>query len=211
MGDTSITIGSWAVCPETTSQDWLSQYGQEGVKQKILERHADWDNSLLEWIRVSDAQSIKPWILYELPVGHSWNHRKGATLIGDSAHLMTPFAGEGVNAAMKDALELAEKISAALQNDGDLDEAVLEYENDLFPRAKQFQTKTMRNQTFIFSEDAPLSGVKILTKGVEEHFGKESWVGWVGSSQPVYALLFSFFWVRLNFGRWWKRWFGRTR
>ena len=37
-------------------------------------------------------------------------HRKGIALVSDSAHLMTPFAGKGVNTAMADGHNLAKQL-----------------------------------------------------------------------------------------------------
>ena len=39
-------------------------------------------------------------VLYMLPVGNRFEHRRGATCIGDAPHLMTSYSDEGVNLAM---------------------------------------------------------------------------------------------------------------
>ena len=83
--------------------------------------------------------------LYTLPVGHSWEHRAGATLIGDAAHVLNPPAGEGVNIAMQDSLLLSQAIIRAHESarqDGAslrsaLDPLIREFEVDMAGRAKR--------------------------------------------------------------------------
>ena len=65
-----------------------------------------------------------------LPVGHHWTHRRGLTLLGDAAHVMSPFGGDGVNNAMRDALELAQRLA----DTEDADRAVIAYEAEMFDR-----------------------------------------------------------------------------
>jgi 3-(3-hydroxy-phenyl)propionate hydroxylase len=61
--------------------------------------------------------------------------RRGrAFLLGDAAHMMPPFAGQGLNSGLKDAANLAWKLAAVLH--GELDERVLDsYERERRPHA----------------------------------------------------------------------------
>ncbi|KAG6909742.1 hypothetical protein DXG01_015730 [Tephrocybe rancida] len=134
------------------------------VQERVQKRYeeAGWAPDLYKWIGAADPASIRGWPLYEyvLPDGHVYTHRPGWTVLGDAAHVMTPFAGEGVNAGMRDALKLAKRIREAVDVEGDgsagaLDRLVREYEEEMFERSRQVMTQSFRNKNVVFAENAP--------------------------------------------------------
>ena len=92
-------------------QDWTTECGVDwsdtaAARAILLSEFSDWSVDLKNLIRNCD-DGIIPRRIYALPADHSWVHSKGVTLLGDAAHVMSPYAGEGANLAMLDATELA--------------------------------------------------------------------------------------------------------
>ncbi|EEU40070.1 uncharacterized protein NECHADRAFT_90693 [Fusarium vanettenii 77-13-4] len=122
---------------------------------------ADWDSELKGIIANSEG-GFRYWPLYHMaPDSLNWEHAPQVTLIGDAAHVSTPFVGEGVNCAMYDALVLLEKILEFGTGDG-LDRAVAEYEMDMFKRGRDLIERSMESAELLFAEDAPNGLVQII-------------------------------------------------
>jgi 2-polyprenyl-6-methoxyphenol hydroxylase-like FAD-dependent oxidoreductase len=100
---------------------------------------------------IEHATDFRAWPLYTLSTEDmDWQSVAGVTLLGDAAHLAIT-NGEGVNLAMQDALELANKIAEyGIEN---VDRAVREYETDMFPRGKETTDDGWTMANVMFSED----------------------------------------------------------
>jgi 2-polyprenyl-6-methoxyphenol hydroxylase-like FAD-dependent oxidoreductase len=73
-------------------------------------------------------------------------------MLGDAAHVMPPFAGEGANMAMLDALELSECLTDDKYNT--LQEAISFYEINMRKRAAVAAHESLENGELMHSENA---------------------------------------------------------
>ncbi len=128
----------------------------------VAERFAGWAPHLTGLITGSIADPVlRP--IHALPVGHAWPRQAGVTLVGDAAHLMSPFAGEGANLALYDGAELGRSIVAS---PADPDAALAAYEGALFPRSRDVARMSARNLALFFGDTAPGSVADLFSRFV---------------------------------------------
>ncbi len=135
-------------------EDWMKTGGldtssSDALKASLAAHFRDWSEDLLQLIYRSDDR-MTPRSIYALPVGHRWEHRPGLTLLGDAAHLMSPFGGDGANLAMQDGAELA----LALIGKTDWETAVRDYETAMLVRAEPAAAGARDGINETFSEEA---------------------------------------------------------
>ncbi|KAH7066975.1 hypothetical protein BKA63DRAFT_571368 [Paraphoma chrysanthemicola] len=135
------------------------------AKQDLLISYQDWDPALQEAIVQAQGEAV--WrSLYMLPVGFTWPHRQGVTLLGDAAHLMTPFAGIGVNTAFHDALLLSRRIVESTKSTEHhvLDDHIFAYEKEMFTHAHEAQEMTYGSmKDMLLTEGAPRTTIESWT------------------------------------------------
>ena len=133
--------------------DWLESIdftGTDHARKTVLSCFDGWDESLRALVADADGPLI-PRRIHALPVGHRWHRTPGVTLLGDAAHLRSPFAGEGANLAMLDGAELGRALAA---HPGATEAALAAYEQALFPRSETSAAESAASLELMFGPDA---------------------------------------------------------
>ncbi|MGW7819971.1 FAD-dependent oxidoreductase [Streptomyces puniciscabiei] len=119
-------------------QDWFAaiDFTDAGVATaRIAAEFEGWAPELTSLITDGDTAPVLR-SLHALPTGLRWDRVPGVTLLGDAAHLKAP-NGEGANLAMLDGAELAKALAA---HPDDVEAALTEYEQAMFPRSAEAAT-----------------------------------------------------------------------
>ncbi|PVI08263.1 monooxygenase [Periconia macrospinosa] len=163
QGDGSVRTYACLRTPEdfiqTCGIDWQDQ---DTARKDFVEQYLSHISEDLKWVVLECKDFSIPRSLYELPPTFTFSHREGVTLIGDAAHLMTPFAGIGVNVGMTDSLSLARQIITASKGEKTPDDALREYEADLFPRVEKAMQKTLHGKETHFTENGTKKMVDMM-------------------------------------------------
>jgi 2-polyprenyl-6-methoxyphenol hydroxylase-like FAD-dependent oxidoreductase len=122
-----------------------------GPDQRVSWFHANfkgWSDLWEPLFREAVSMVWRP--LLVCPTDQRWKTKSNVTLIGDAAHVMPPYAGEGVNMAMLDALAL----SNSLLSEDTPGDAIAAYEVEMFSRMRSTTADTMVNTEMFYAPDA---------------------------------------------------------
>lgn len=137
-------------------EDWASRSGLDySDKSRVLawfkKEYAGWSDVWDELFENAAAPFI-PRPIYCMPLDQTWKSLPNLTMIGDAAHVMPPFAGEGANMAMLDALELSDCLCG--ENFSDTQIAIAAYEGRMRKRAAEAAKESLDNGERMHGADA---------------------------------------------------------
>jgi 2-polyprenyl-6-methoxyphenol hydroxylase-like FAD-dependent oxidoreductase len=137
-------------------ESWAANNGLDYAdKTQLLDwfktAYSEWSNV---WYELFENAAIPfvPRPIYCAPLDQTWDALPNLTMLGDAAHVMPPFAGEGANVAMLDALELSDHLTSHKYNT--VQEAISLYEIAMRKRAAIAAQESLENGDRMHSEDA---------------------------------------------------------
>lgn len=120
----------------------LSDLGPQALKEEAI-RRTQWHTPIPEIVAQTEVNQISGYPVYdrEMLTPTSMIKAGQVTLIGDAAHPMSPFKGQGANQALLDALALARAITQGCQTDlnwkkvGIRKNILIDFEQEMIARA----------------------------------------------------------------------------
>jgi 2-polyprenyl-6-methoxyphenol hydroxylase-like FAD-dependent oxidoreductase len=146
-------------------ENWAADSGLDFSDRTQLltwfkKEYSEWSTIWHELIDNAIMPAV-PRRIYCMPLDQTWKSLTNLTLLGDAAHVMPPFAGEGANTSMFDALELSECLSSSQY--ATLQEAIGNYEVSMRHRAAKAAKQSLENGELMHSEGALNKMLKMIS------------------------------------------------
>lgn len=98
-------------CPENWTDE--NPLPDEGKREWLANFFHGWHEQVRDIIMASEEDNVVTRRIWQFDPDLKWEtDMTGITMMGDAAHVMSPFAGEGVNQALADALESGKTLVA---------------------------------------------------------------------------------------------------
>ncbi|WP_110513897.1 FAD-dependent oxidoreductase [Herpetosiphon llansteffanensis] len=138
------------------SEAWVQSCGIDfNNKNSVLawfkQAFAEWD-AAWQALFAGDEMTFVPRPQYYYPLDQAWEAQPNLTIIGDAAHVMPPYAGEGVNMALQDALELAKFLTSAKFSS--IHVAIAAFEQTMLKRAAEVTQLTLASTEMLHSDNS---------------------------------------------------------
>lgn len=161
-GDGSITF--YTGCK--TGENWYKESkidfdNKDQVKEWFIKEFKGWDSVWFELFEKAEPHFI-PRPQYCMPLDQSWTSLSNLTMLGDAAHLMPPYAGEGVNMAMLDAVELCNSLLSS--EFSDVQSAINAYESQMLARFADVAKMTLDQTDSLHSANAVTNMLELFNQ-----------------------------------------------
>jgi len=150
-GDGSLSFATGIKEPE----GWAAHSGidfndRKQVCEWFKQRFAGWSDAWRELFATGDPEAwYIPRPMYHFPPDQYWPTQPNLTILGDAAHRMPPYAGEGVNQAMQHAVELYEALCE--DNHPTIRAALAAYEKAMLSRAAEITRQSLDSTEMMHS------------------------------------------------------------
>ncbi len=168
----------WAATINAPENEW-PRLSVEAARSRLAGLVRDWHAPVPQLVAEAPADELVVTDIHDMAPLRRWSTAR-VTLVGDSAHPMAPFLGQGANAALEDAATLCR----ALRETQDLGRALREYERARMHRTSRLAKMSRQIGALGQAENRLGMAVRDIGLRIFMRFGGGSGDSWLYGYEP---------------------------